>query len=116
MVKTNRFTCNERVKRTEEIQNLFKNGNRVSIQGAKLFYLSNNLENNRIAFALPRGYGNAVQRNHCKRISREAYRDIKKHLNTGFDMILLIYPGNTSFSSRCNTIRMLTEKAGILKK
>lgn len=113
MVKTNRFTRNERVKRSEEIQNLFKNGKRVSMQGAKLFFVKNNKQINRIAFALPRGYGNAVQRNHCKRISREAYRSIKMHLNTGYDMILLLYPGKTSFSSRCETIRLLTEKAGI---
>ena len=109
-----RFTREERVKRYDEIQNLFKKGRKVSIQGAKLFYLPNGKDINRVAFALPRGYGNAVQRNHSKRLSREAYRLLKPHLNTGYDMVMLVYPGNDSFISRCEIIRNLGQKAGIL--
>ncbi|MFA6856702.1 MAG: ribonuclease P protein component, partial [Treponema sp.] len=70
----------------------------------------------RIGFPLPRGYGNAVQRNLSKRYSREVYRLFKTHLNTGYDMLFLAYPGNDSFSSRCVQFRLLCEKAGLIKE
>ena len=114
MCKTSRFTRSERVKRSEEIQNLFKNGKRITIHGAKLFILPNSLEKNRIAFTLPRNYGNAVMRNRCKRLSREAYRQIKAQLKTGYDMIFLVYPGNDLFQARCAMLYSLVKKAGIL--
>lgn len=104
------------MKNALEIKNLFKNGKKVSIFGAKLFLLQNDLGFNRIGFPLPRGFGNAVQRNRAKRFSREAYRILKTHLNTGFDMLLLVYPTSEkdSFSTRCVQLRTLYEKAGLL--
>ena len=114
-MKTGRFTRNERVKRSDEIKTLFSKGQKVSIQGAKLFYLKKDSNINRIAFVLPRGYGNAVQRNRSKRLSREAYRYLKSHLNTGYDMLILVYPGNDSFHSRCELIRYLFMKANLIK-
>ncbi len=116
MNHSQRFTRDERVKRAVEIKNLFKNGKKVSTGGAKLFFLPNNLQYNRIGFPLPRGYGNAVERNRSKRYSREAYRINKTCLNTGFDMLLLVYPDseNDSFHSRCVQFRTLCQKAGLL--
>ena len=73
----------------------------------------NNLGMNRVGFPLPRGSGNAVQRNLSKRSSREVYRLLKTHLNTGYDILLLIYPGNDSFSTRRVQFRTLFQKAGI---
>ena len=118
MIHSQRFTREERVKRSVEIKNLFKNGNRVSVAGAKLFFLPNNLQFNRIGFPLPRGYGNAIQRNHSKRLSRESYRSLKAHLNTGYDMLFLVYPSSekSSFHSRCAQFRTLCEKAGLIKE
>ena len=116
MCKTGRFTRNERVKRSEESRNLFKNGERITIHGAKLFLSPNNLGKNRIAFALPRNYGNAIKRNRCKRLSREAYRKLKAQLQTGFDMIFLVYPGNDVYETRCAMLHSLVQKAGILKE
>ena len=109
------FYKKEHIKASDEVRNLFKNGKKVSISGAKLFYLENDFDYNRIAFTLSRGYGNAVRRNASKRYSREIYRSLKKYLNTGYDLLLLIYPGNDSFSTRYFQFRSLCEKAGILK-
>lgn len=108
------FKRAERIKKSDEFKFLFKSGKKVSVQGAKLFFLPNNLGENRIGFPLPRGYGNAVQRNQSKRYSREVYRLLKTHLNTGYDMLLLIYPGNDSFRSRCVQFYSLCKKAGLL--
>ncbi len=110
-----RFTRAEHIKRPVDFQKIFKTGKKVSINGAKLFYLLNDMGFNRIGFPLPRGYGNAVQRNRAKRCSRETYRFYKSRLNTGYDMLFLVYPGNDSFLSRCDQFKTLCQKAGLLK-
>jgi len=115
LLHSERFYRKEHIKRPDEIKNLFKNGKKVSVSGAKLFFLENNYGYNRIAFSLSRGYGCAVERNTSKRYSREIYRSLKKYLNTGYDLLLLVYPGNNSFSSRYFQIHSLCEKAGIIK-
>ncbi len=114
-IKTGSFKRQEHIKRPADIQKLFKTGKRVSVAGAKLFYALNDRNINRIGFPLPRGYGNAVQRNACKRYSRETYRFFKSHLNTGYDMLFLVYPGKNTFHSRCEQFKTLCQKAGLLK-
>ena len=109
------FPRNERIKKPIDFHNLFKNGKRVSISGAKLFFAENNSDINRIAFPIPRGYGNSVERNSSRRYSREAYRLTKTFLNTGYDILFFVYPGNDSFSTRCVQFRTLCEKAGLIK-
>ena len=113
--KTGFFSRKERIKNPVTFKTLFKNGKRASVSGAKIFYMENGTEINRVGFPLPRGYGNAVQRNLSKRYSREVYRLLKAHLNTGYDILLLVYPENDSFSTRCVQFRTLFEKAGLLK-
>lgn len=113
--KTGLFKREERIKRSDDIRKLFKEGKKVSTKGAKLFFYANNSEINRIGFVLPRGYGSSVERNKSKRLSREAYRHLKSHLNTGYDMLILVYPGNDSFHSRCELIRYLFMKANLIK-
>lgn len=110
-----KFPRSERIKKPIDFHNLFKNGKRVSISGAKLFFQKNNSNANRIAFPLPRGYGNSVERNSSKRYSREAYRLTKTFLNTGYDILFFVYPGNDSFSTRYVQFRTLCEKAGLIK-
>lgn len=118
MSESKRFVRKEHLKRSTEIKNLFKNGDRVSVEGAKMFFLPNNLEFNRIGFPLPRGFGNAVARNRAKRLSREIYRNLKSRLNTGYDILFLVYPSaeNYSFRSRCDQFQTLCRKAGLFKE
>ena len=116
LLKKGRFRKCEHLKRPNEIQKVFRKGNSVGIFGAKIFYKENGSEFNRIGFPLPRGYGNAVERNRSKRCSREAYRFLKSHLNTGYDILFFVYPGNFSFSTRCEQFRTLCQKANLLRK
>ena len=111
--KTGPFSCKERIKKSSDIQRLFKKGKRVHTAGAKLFFLFTGADANRIAFALPRGFGNAVQRNRSKRLSREAYRLLRANMRAGYDMVLLVYPGSDSFEKRCAEMRDLCGKAGL---
>ena len=114
--KTGLFKRSERIKSPVEFKNLFKYGKKASVSGAKIFVLENNLEINRIGFPLPRGYGNAIQRNLSKRYSREAYRLLKSQLNIGYDILLLVYPNNDSFSLRCAQLNALFTKIGLIKE
>ena len=116
LIKTGFFKREERIKNPADFKKLFKDGKKISIPGAKLLYLENGLGRNRVGFPLMRGYGNAVERNLSKRYSREVYRLLKSHLNTGYDMLFLIYPGNDSFHSRCDQIRLLCQKAGLIQE
>lgn len=115
-MRTGFFKRQERIKKPADFKMLFRNGKKISISGAKLFFMENGSEINRVGFPLIRGYGNAVQRNLSKRYSREVYRLLKTHLNTGYDMLFLVYPGNDSFSARCVQFRLLCQKAGLLKE
>jgi len=82
-----------------------------------LFVLKNDLPYNRICVTFTRNFGNAVARNHEKRISREAYRLMKSRLLDGNDFILLIYPvteKTAAFKDRAEQLESLFSKAGLL--
>ncbi|HPO03234.1 ribonuclease P protein component [Treponema zuelzerae] len=115
-MKSSGFTKAERLKRSATIQSVFRKGKKYSCDGAKLFVLENGLEQNRIVFTFPRGYGTAVERNHSRRLSKEAYRIIKHDLMTGYDLTVLVYPGKDSFSVREKQLTTLFAKAGLRLK
>ena len=122
-----RFPRNERLKRREEIRNVFNRGRGVSSEGAKLIRLPNGLSHNRIAFTFSRKFGNAVLRNRSRRVCRELYRHLRAELRTGYDLVLLIYPeksadpafarpgkpGRDFLSDRVDQVRVLFSRAGL---
>jgi ribonuclease P protein component len=112
-LKSSGFSKAERLSRSAEIQIVFRKGKKYSCNGAKLFVLPNGIENNRIVFTFPRGYGNAVERNFSRRLSREVFRLIKQYLVKGFDLTVLIFPGNDSFLIRKDQFKSLFKKASI---
>ncbi len=112
--KTEKFTFEERIKKYSEIQKLFRKGEKISTTGSKLYILPNGLSFNRIAFTLPRGFGNAVERNYSKRISREAYRHLKPTVNCGYDMVLLVYNPEDVYNVRVEQLEKLYKKAGLI--
>jgi ribonuclease P protein component len=75
--------------------------------------MANGLAHNRIAFTLARKYGNAVERNRARRLSREAYRLTKNQLKTGYDFVLLVYPGQDQLKNRLEQLDLLFSKAGL---
>jgi len=84
----------------------------------KLFILKNGLPHNRIAFTFTRKYGNAVERNRSRRLSREVYRDLKSELITGYDFLLLAYPSeekDDDFEDREVQLRDLFGRAGLFQ-
>jgi ribonuclease P protein component len=108
------FRREERLKSAGAIRRVFNEGKRAACSGAKLFYRENALSCNRIAFTFGRKYGNAVERNHSRRLSREAYRLSRPFLKTGFDLVLLVYPGNDQYQSRFRQLRLLFHRAALV--
>jgi ribonuclease P protein component len=115
-VKQFRFTRKERLKGRTEIKEAFARGRKASCPGAKLFVVENGSGKNRIAFTFARKFGNAVERNRSRRLSREAYRLGKVHLKSGFDLVLLVYPGRDDLPRRTEQLTALFMKAGLLSE
>jgi len=109
-----RFPRQEKLKGREEIREVFNRRRSVSCPGAKLFILGNGLQYNRIAFTFSRKFGNAVQRNHSRRLSREAYRKLRNDLRIGHDLVLLTYPGRDIYSVRIKQLEQLFKCAGLM--
>ncbi|MDR1277902.1 MAG: ribonuclease P protein component [Treponema sp.] len=118
-----RFSRKEHLRGRDEIREVFKRGRSLGCGGAKLFLLRNSLDYNRICFALPRKFGNAVERNRSRRFSREAYRHIRPRLRGGYDAVLLIYPDRregtslvrTNLAGRAKQVKTLFARAGLLQ-
>ena len=110
------FPRHEKLKGRNEIGRVFGGKRSVSVTGAKLFILKNGLTHNRVAFAFSRKFGNAVQRNRARRLGREAYRHLRKNIKTGYDMVLLMYPGNSDFFLCFEQLKDLLCRAGLFNR
>jgi ribonuclease P protein component len=109
-----RFRRECRLKKRGEIRAVFKEGRISACFGAKLFVLKNTVGHTRIAFTFSRKFGNAVERNRCRRVGREAYRHLQRDVKQGFDLALLVYPvGKDAFPDRMEQLRRLFSKANL---
>jgi ribonuclease P protein component len=109
------FPRRERLKGRNEIGEVFGRKRAVSCSGAKLLRKENGFFYNRIAFTFSRKFGNAVERNRARRVSREVYRHLRNELRPGYDLVLLVYPGNDNYSRRMEQMRELCGRAGLFK-
>ena len=112
-VRDFRFPRKEKLKGRDEIREVFNRRKCFSCTGAKLFMLRNRLPYNRIAFTFSRKFGNAVERNHSRRLSREVYRLLRNEIGKGYDLVLLVQPGRDVFAVRMEQIRELFTRAGL---
>ena len=108
-----RFPRKEKLKGRDEIREVFNRKKGVACPGARLLTRRNGLEHNRIAFTFSRKFGNAAERNRSRRLSREAYRLLRNELQTGYDLVLLVYPGRDDFKTRMEQLRGLFSRAGL---
>lgn len=109
------LTKKERLGKRLDLKNVFSEGKCLSCRGAKLVYVSNGLTFNRFAVALVRKFGNSVERNRSKRIIREIYRHTKESVISGFDIVVVLYPGNYSFYDRNKQFNSLIKRGNLVK-
>ena len=110
------LTRADRLRRRADFDNVFANGRRVQGEGARMVFEANGLLRNRFAVTPTRIYETAVKRNRARRICKEAYRHLKHRLDTGYDVVFVIYPGSDSFDARNNQLDDLFSRAGIRRK
>jgi ribonuclease P protein component len=107
------LTRRERLRGRTAIRRVFSAGKSAERKGIKLRYVENNLSWNRMAVCPVRGFATAVDRNRAKRLCREAYRDLKIQVATGYDLAFVLYPGQFDFRDRHRQIESLLERAGL---
>jgi ribonuclease P protein component len=105
------LTRGERLHGSNAIKRLLATARRVEAQGLKLLSQENSAGVSRIAIVVGRGCGGAVRRNREKRITREAYRDLKGALAGGYDLVFIVGRFGQSLGERRDTLRRLFERA-----
>ena len=102
----------ERLKSKADFGRVFdKPDHRSACRGAKLVARRNGLHFNRFAATLMRNFGNAVERNHARRILKEIYRNSKIDLPQGYDVVVVLYPGDFSHVDRKKQFAALIRRA-----
>ena len=109
------LTREERIGKASDFKKIFASGQKYSCRGAKIFFIENNESYNRIGITLQRKFGNAIQRNYARRVMKELYRNNKHTIKQGFDIILIIYPGNFDFNHREEQFYSLIRRSGLVK-
>jgi ribonuclease P protein component len=109
------LTKTERLRGRSSLRRVFTEAARSNGKGIRVYYIGNHLEWNRIAVSPVRGFENAVARNREKRICREAYRQLKHKLKTGYDLAFVLYPGKYSLSDRIRQLEALFERIGLIQ-
>ena len=116
-----RFPDRERLKGRNEIRAVFNSPQNqrkeFSCSGMRLMMLKNKLSYNRIAFTFARKFGSAVERNRSRRLSREAYRQIRHLVERGWDLVLLVYPSAVNkLSLRITQLKELLNRARLISE
>ena len=107
------LTRKERLKGRSSLGRVFAKASKSDKRGIRLYYIENKLDWNRIAVCPVRGFTSAVARNREKRICREAYRQLKHKLQSGYDLAFVLYPGNYSLTERVRQLEALFERVGL---
>lgn len=82
------FTKDERLRRSQDITEVLKTGDRMGKDGISLTFMKNEgASGTRAGFIVRKKLGKAVSRNLMKRRMREAYRRIKCSVKPGYDLV-----------------------------
>lgn len=114
--RLHRFLKREHIKKGTEIRRLLKQGRSVGCRGMKLSWERRDGDSVRMAIALRRGYGNAVERNRAKRVVRENFRLLKPELPVGYDFVFTVFPGPDDLGERGGQMARLFADAGLIQR
>jgi ribonuclease P protein component len=105
------LTREERLRTRGEIRQVLNRGKRVGVQGMRMSYLLNDQHFCRVVVIPARGFGTAVRRNLCRRHGKEAFRALKEQIVPGYDLAIMCFPGDYTFTDRLNQLSSLLTKA-----
>ena len=109
------LTKAEIMRNRREISRLFDECSAFRTDGLHLRIVENDQGWSRVVFAAVRKFPNAVERNRARRRVREAYRNMKVHIDGHFDIAFVLYPGDYSYSERYQQVEKLLRRSGAIK-
>lgn len=80
---------NESLRNTRQFNYVYKRGKSIVNKYVVMYYINNNLENNRVGFSVSKKVGKAVIRNRVKRLMKESYRLNEDKINKGYDIVFV---------------------------
>lgn len=78
------------IKKKYEFKNLFSKGIFYGGEYINMYILKNKRNYNRLAVAVSKKQGKAVERNRFKRLIKENYKNFENSLKTGYDILFII--------------------------
>jgi len=109
----------ERLRKNEQFRKVFQSGKAYVGDMVVVYALENALPYNRVGITVSRKLGGAVERNHLKRIMREAWRACQGDLRMGkgFDLVLTprMKAKTASFREICKELQELLEKCNVIE-
>lgn len=111
-----KFSKDERLTRSKDIQRVYREGKRYQTQGMAMQVCGNSLEKARVVFSASKKLGTAVRRNRARRICSEIWRIVYKPcVTTWVDIIFMVQPcQEETFEERKKQMQILLKKAGLV--
>lgn len=106
---------NLRIRKTQQYNNIYQNGRKLTSQCLIFFVLKNNLTINRYGIVASKKVGNAVVRNKAKRRTKAIIAEIDPRLKQGYDIVLVCRPliGKVSYDQLKKDFSAAVRKIGI---
>lgn len=107
----------EKLKKTHQFKNVYRNGKSYANKFLVLYILKNKKCARRIGYSVSKKVGKAVVRNRIKRLLREVYRHNKDRLKLGYDLVFIARNPivDASYHQIEEQANDLFAKAGIIK-
>jgi len=97
------------LRRKSDFERAYNKGKAFGERYIILFVKNNNLPYNRVAFLASKKVGNSVKRNRARRLMKESYREIKKSVAEGYDMVFVAR--KTINDLKCQDVKKSMEAA-----
>ena len=81
-----------RIKKTQQYNNVYQKGKKISSKCLIIFVLKNSLTVNRYGIVASKKVGNAVVRNKVKRRLKAIIREVNPKIGQGYDIVLVCRP------------------------
>ena len=104
------------IKKKYEFKNLFSKGSCYIGEYINMYILKNKKSSNRLAIAVSKKQGKAVERNRFKRLIKENYKNYKNNLKIGYDILFIINKNKILESKEITFYDIKNDMNKLLKK